>query len=117
MLAALLCNLPTNPGGPDAQHYYRLRRQRQRREAFQKAEHAEKIRLAKQAYEVARKVKPEAAAQVIQPFIAKPTQESRRYEVNWTLVIESIVSYDCLCALMVEIEDEEILAILSASES
>ncbi len=117
MLAAILTNLPLGGQGPDARYYSLLRRKKleRKRAEFAKSEESRKFELARQAFEVVNRARPEAAAQIVQPFKAQQP-ESRRFEIDWSQVIASIVSYECLCRLMLEIEDEELIAMLASDE-
>ena len=126
MLAGLLLNIHgVTAGGHDAAENERLywlllqrnreRRLAARRAEFERSEQARREELAQQAYQAAKSARPELAEQVVKPFTARKP-DSPRYEVDWGRIVADIAAYECLCALMIEIDEDDLLVIL-ASES
>lgn len=129
MLAALLLNLSSGvvstPGGEDysRQYYEALRRQRLRREQERRDAKGQALktaqRAAEEAYGAVLAVNPETARQIVQPYsLAKPVKEAKpRFVIDWDQVVADQVARETLLRLQMELEDEEALLLLLASDS
>lgn len=114
MLAALLANIrpATGGSGDDADRLYWARR-RANIERRRKGTLEAKEKRAQEALRLLQAVAPAKAEQIVAPYVVKLNE--RRYEIDWPLLIEQLVSYECLCALQQQIDDEDVLLLMAAT--